>query len=406
MEIVELREFDQKEIFLPSIDVEVLIKYFSKKIDLIPTFEPGKYLLKTQNHAGIIKLPSGRSILINPKIKISTLFALLARVYDPKKEIFDDQPNEYSTISGVFEFIISFFISHVEDLISRGLLRGYQNHTEYSQSIRGRILMAQTLSNRPGLYDKHWCEYRHFTPDIPENQILCWTVHVLSAWNFVDINLFARIYRLQRILSNVYLDHNARYLLDSIEFHRLNDTYKPALSLARLILDYFSFSGSQGVEPFLAFLIDMNSLFEQYITVELEDKLKTSEYKIKDKENHTLDIGKQIKLIPDILIYKNENPCLIVDAKYKLVESQNDLYQMLAYCHAVKLSQAVLVHPESETAPKNSLLIRGPGNIKISYLALNLDGGPDQLSVQSEILVNKLFEILKTVQFEDLSMVQ
>lgn len=397
MDSITLVEHEQKEVNLSNIEVDTLRKFFPKQLDVWPTQESGRYLVKAHSYAGMIVLPTEKTIYINPKISIQTLFALLSRVYDPDKEIFGDQPQPYTTVSELFEFIVSFFTAHTEDLIARGLLRGYRSLVEDSQAIRGRLLIAETLQDHPGLHHKHWCSYRHFTTDIPENRILLWTTHVLRGWNYVDVSLFGRLHRINHILSDVDLDPSTRTLLDRLEFHRLNDPYKPALTLAKLILDYLSFSGSQGNEPFLAYLIDMDVLFQQYLTAILHFGTENSDYWIKEEEVHALDLGKQITVRPDILVYQGDDPCLVVDAKYKLSAAQEDLYQMLAYCHAVGLHQAVLVHPESETSPLGAITVRGTGNIRVDYQSINLSGGPAELEAHGKILVTKILQTIPII---------
>lgn len=397
MDSITLVEHEQKEVNLSNIEVDTLRKFFPKQLDVWPTQEPGRYLVKAHSYAGMIILPTEKTIYINPKLPIQTLFALLARVYDPNKEIFDAQPQPYTTVSELFEFIVSFFAGHTEDLIARGLLRGYQSLVEDSQAIRGRLLIAETIHHNPGLQHKHWCSYRHFTTDIPENRILLWTAFVLRGWNYMDVSLFGRLHRIQHILSDVYLDPLVRTLIDRLEFHRLNDAYKPALTLAKLILDYLSFSGSQGNEPFLAYLIDMDVLFQQYLSTILRQETEQSRYWTKEEENHSLDLGKKITIRPDILIYLDDSPYLVVDAKYKLSASQEDLYQMLAYCHAVGINQAVLVHPGSEASPLGAITMRGPGNIRVDYQSLNLSGGPAELEAQGKILVTKILQTIPII---------
>jgi hypothetical protein len=103
-----LHEHRQCEVSLSGLDADTLRKYFSKQLEIWPTLEPGKYLIKANSYAGMIVLPSEKTIFIVPKVSIQTLFALLARVYDPNKEIFNDQPKPYTTVCELFEFIVSF----------------------------------------------------------------------------------------------------------------------------------------------------------------------------------------------------------------------------------------------------------------------------------------------------------
>ena len=112
MDTITLQEHRQLEVNLSNIEVETIRKYFPKQLDVWPTLEPGRYLVKAHSCAGMIVLPTAKTIFIYPKIPIQTLFALLSRVYDPNKEIFGDQPQPYTTVSELFEFIVSFFANH------------------------------------------------------------------------------------------------------------------------------------------------------------------------------------------------------------------------------------------------------------------------------------------------------
>ena len=97
-------------------------------------------------------------------------------------------------------------------------------------------------------------------------------------------------------------------------------------------------------------------------------------------------------------IYEKSTPVLVIDAKYKLKKAEDDLYQMLAYCHTLDLPQGILIHPESETAPSGSIMIRGAGDIQVDYLALDLDGTPEQLNRNATILVERIKEYLIETQ--------
>jgi 5-methylcytosine-specific restriction enzyme subunit McrC len=382
------------EIDLSAVEVDTLRQHFSKQVDVWPSMNAGRYWLKTHSYVGMIVLPTGRTITIEPKVSISTLFALLARVYDPTKQIFEDKPQPYTTVKELFEFIVSFYVNHTEELIARGLLRGYQSQIEDTPAIRGRLLIVETLHARPGLYDRHRCSYRHFTSDIPENRILLWTTYNLRAWKYVEADLHSRLYRIQHLMTDVRLDPSARLLYDRLEFHRLNDFYQPALALAKLILDHLSFSGAHGKEPFMAYLIDMNALFQKYLAVILDQELGKAGYSIREEERHSLDWDKKIPVEPDVILYQGTNMRTIIDAKYKLKEDEGDLYQMLAYCHALNLNQAILVHPDHENAPKGEILMRGPGNIHVTYLQLNLRGGPKELDDQAGRLARNILNII------------
>ena len=96
----------------------------------------------------------------------------------------------------------------------------------------------------------------------------------------------------------------------------------------------------------IPYTINMETLFEYYARTELKKALKGSEYRVeqyskklylqKDIDNVD-DAEKGIHLmsfcIPDIIIYKEDKPVVVIDAKYKLSgrPDRSDSHQLLSY---------------------------------------------------------------------------
>jgi 5-methylcytosine-specific restriction enzyme subunit McrC len=387
---IQLGEYRECEVILPDEDVETLHRFFPKEFTLRPTGEAKRYLLKAGSHVGVVVLPSGRTLVVEPKVKIETLFALLAAVYDPNREFFRDEEHHYSTVETLFEFVVHIFATHVEDLITRGIMRGYQPFTSDMTAIRGRLEFAETLRHRPAIHDRHWCTYSRFTPDVIENRILRWTAFSLRAYHYKDQRLPGRLRRIVHLFSDVTLDQEARHLFQHLSFHRLNDPYQPALNLARLLLSHLSFSGVSGREPFMAYLVDMNWLFEKYVSAVLTNAAGIWEIELHAQSRHALDTKGDVTVIPDIILFDHDVPLLIIDAKYKLAPNKADIYQMLAYCHALGVEEAILVHPLSEHIQEDVVTIRKPGRIRVHYMSLNLDGGPEELEEHNQEFVERV----------------
>jgi len=392
MDSIRLKEFEEQEVNLSIDEVLIVKKNCSNVLEIWPSIKSNFYFLKAKSIVGVIILPTGRRIFIEPKVPVEIIFTLLARVYDPRKEIFKEQTQEYETINALFEFVVSFFISLTEDLISRGLLRGYQDRIEDSQAIRGRVLVEDTIINHPGLFDRHLCLSRRFTPDISENRIILWTTLVLRTWNYIEKNLPVRLHRIQHAMSRVQFDINARELLENLTFHRLNTSYKPALQVARLILDFLSFSGLAGENPFLAYLIDMNQLFEDYLSVVIEEELFRSDISVRLQKFHKLDVSRKINIKPDIILFRKDIPFLVIDAKYKIKAAQDDIYQMVAYCHGVDVKNAMLIHPKTEETFHKLIRIKGSGEFSIKYKSIDLNGEPEELEENSRALINEIVQ--------------
>lgn len=390
MEIILREQGPPQEVNLTPAEVFWLRRALADRLDIWPTGESGRYLLKARSHVGFVVLPGGRFLVIKPKVPIDALFALLAAVYDPAHNIFQEKPQAYTSVAGLFEFVVRYFVACVEDLVAQGVLHGYRQTAEDLVALRGRLLVTETLRNRPGLNDRHRCAYSRFTADVAENRVLRWTSRCLAALRYQEASLATRLRRIEMALAAVTLDPDARRLSERIEFHRLNEHYRPAMILARLLLDHLSFSGTAGDSPFVAFLVDMDWLFERYLGAVLKQFAGAWDVQVVEQERHTLDHAGQFSVRPDVVLYRCGQPQLVLDAKYKLDEAHGDVYQMLAYCHAVGISKGILVYPASEAAPVGELSIRGPGDALIRYLALDLRGGPEHLEAQAKELCRKV----------------
>lgn len=391
---IRLREHSTAHVSLSLTQVAFLRAALRERIEILSTGEQGRYELKSGSHVGFVMLPEGGKLILEPKVQIDTLFTLLARVYDPTREIFRDAPQTYSSVQELFEFVVRVFATHVEELIARGIVRGYRPIRENVNAIRGKLLLAETLRHRPGIFDQHTCRFSEFTADIPENQILHATAFALQPYPYREQTLAARLRRVALTLGDAQYDGDALQLFQRLTFHRLNEPYRPALALARFLLEQLAFSGSTGNQTFLSYLIDMNWLFEAYVIAVVETMARRWGMSLRAQEIHALDAGHKIEIRPDMILYAPHAPCLVLDAKYKLAAQQHDIYQVIAYCHALNVEHAVLIHPTNEQAPTGTVTVKGQPPLLVSYLALDLGGNPAQLEVHTQELENSLARLL------------
>lgn len=394
---IRLREHSTVQVSLSLTQVAFLRTGMREQVQIFSLGEVGRYELKSGSHVGFALLPEGGKLVIEPKTQIDTLFALLARVYDPHREIFRDEPQTYSDVQELFEFVVRVFVTHVEELIARGIVRGYRSVRENARVIRGKLLLADTLRHRPGLFDEHVCRFSEFTADIPENQILRATVMALLPYPYREQNLTARLRRIVLALGDAPYEGDVFQLFQRLTFHRLNEPYRPALALARLVLERLTLSGSVGNEAFVAYWIDMNWLFEAYVTAVIQDMARQWGLILRAQETHMLDTGRRVETRPDMILYAPHAPRLVLDAKYKLAAQQQDIYQAVAYCHSLQVAHAALVHPANEQAPSGTITLKGQPAWRISYLSLDLSGNPTQLKAHTHALEEALAHLLTQV---------
>ena len=140
-----------------------------------------------------------------------------------------------------------------------------------------------------------------------------------------------------------------------MEYTRLNSHYRPAVELARLIIENSSLELFHGEVTGASFVLDMNKVFQDFVTVALREKLGVSENTFRsDKKipRVTLDQAGSIKLEPDLSWWESGKCTFVGDAKYKNITDkavpESDIYQMLAYTTALNLPGGLLVYAKGE----------------------------------------------------------
>lgn len=370
---ISLQEYGEVDCHLFPEEVAILRREYSNAVDLTPTTDKDNFILKAKQYVGFVVLPTGKRINIRPKVSIGVLFEMLSRTNALAE--FTTEEARHATVEDLFEFLVEHFIGSVEDLAARGILRNFEREEEALLTIRGKILLPQTIRDHPGVHERHHCSFSEHTADIDENRILKLACLSLLPYRFEKPQLKSRVRRLLRMFAGVenILDHNRAY--NRLVFHRLNEHYRPAIMLAKMILSHLSPSGSPGPQQYRAYLVDMVALFEKYIEKVLTDAAARTPLSIRPQDkNYHLDLHNSINVRPDVVVYRGANQVLAVDAKYKSDNLNQDVYQALSYCHALDIPHSILVYPKIDHVEALRHHIRPSGQIAVSLSPIDLSG--------------------------------
>jgi 5-methylcytosine-specific restriction enzyme subunit McrC len=151
-------------------------------------------------------------------------------------------------------------------------------------------------------------------------------------------------------------------------YHRLNEIYRSAHKFAWLILDGIGMEDiyTQGSVAAFSFLLDMNSLFEKFVSKWLTRVLDSYGWQFLSQHSESSLIVNartdktEISLRPDVLLKRTvpKRTVIPLDAKYKLIDQRSvdptDIYQAFVYaqtlssCHQTESAPgAILVYPRS-----------------------------------------------------------
>ena len=181
------------------------------------------------------------------------------------------------------------------------------------------------------------------------------------------------------ILDNVSMVEFPRGV-PAVTFDRLNEHYKGVVELSRLILRHSAFESKRGQVRASGFLVDMNVLFQEFLTVALREVLGVSERVFGEYAIPSLDKGGLLHLRPDLVWWDGPTCMFVGDAKYKNITAKSvpegDLYQMLAYITALDLTTGLLIYAKGE-ADVATYVVRGSGK-RLKVAALDLSGTLDE----------------------------
>ena len=376
MTTLTLREYKEHPVNI-ALDPGQLAGLKAEHIEVSPPeSSDATWVLKPSSHVGALRLGT-LSIVVRPKIQVDRVMFLVAYALDPRQ--WRQYVSHLVPDDDVLESIIPAFLYHTRQAIRRGLLQGYRHEEDSLHTVRGRIRFGDQINRRHGAPIPLEMVYDEFTEDIEENRLLKTAFHRLSHLPVRSLQARKDVNALRPLFNNVGL---AAYVhgAPQVSYTRLNAHYRPAVELARLIIDNSSLELRHGDVAGGSFMLDMNRVFEQFLFVALQEELglSASEWR---KGNLTLDEDEAIKLEPDLSWWAEERCRFVGDAKYKRLGNDGfrhpDIYQMLAYCTASGLPSGLLVYAAGEAEP-GVYRIKNAGKT-IEVVSLNLAGTPETI---------------------------
>ncbi|WP_307847256.1 restriction endonuclease [Streptomyces sp. F63] len=335
----------------------------------------GHWLLRAGHRVGAVRAPGGGPVVrIMPKTPVRRLFFLLGFGLDPARAWRDSREGTVDT--GAYDDVVPALAHAVERqtdaALRQGVLHGYREAEESARVVRGRLREAEQIRRHFGRTPPVEIAYDAYTADTAENRILRAAAERLLRLPGVPGPVRRRLAR-QRVLLADALPLVRGQELPRWQPSRLNSRYRPAL---RLAVD--------------GFLLDMNQLFEDFVTVALREALRERGLTARLQDPHHLDTAGLVRMRPDLVVRTGDGrtPLAVADAKYKTGEAgalpNDDLYQALAYATALGLREAHLVYAAGRR-PERLHEIRGtavgPGGrgLRVYQHSLDLDREPAQL---------------------------
>lgn len=351
------------------------------------TDDPGEWMVAAAGKIGVVRVGE-LQVTIKPKIEIDRLVFMMGYARNPSYWL-DDRVHLDQHL-GLPEALAEAFRRLATRALEQGLLKGYRTIDDTTAVMRGRIREADQIKRRFGRLIPLEVRYDDFTVDIPENQLLLAAAQRLLRMPGLTRPARHALQRLRLQLADVTLPTAG--VRPSWQASRLNARYVPALHLAEMILDGRSFEQRVGEVTVTGFLFSMAKIFEDFVCVALREEMRPHGGRSRLQYRGHLDKAETVAIKPDYVWSIGGVPGIVVDAKYKAEKPvgfpQADLYQLLAYCTVLGLSEGHLVYARGEEEPRVHQVAGSPVTIRCHTLDLTAppSGLIDQMALIAEAM--------------------
>lgn len=350
------------------------------------------YNLTPSSTVGVLRI-GALQIEIAPRLPVDQVLFLVSYALDPRA--WRAETTTTGSEDHLVEAIIPTFVRHVRGALRRGLLHGYKTTDEALTTIRGRIRFADQLRVRPGRALPVELQYDDFTVDVLENRLLRAAIERLLRLPLRRESSRSDLRELDSSLATVTPVAYRAGRVPEPTWTRLNGRYRPAVDLARLILDNSSLNLTSGSTTATSVLFDMASVFEDFVVVALREALGATARTFPQGgtgRRLRLDDEGDIALAPDLSWWENDRCLFVGDCKYKRAKVEGvpnaDLYQLLAYTTALGLPDGLLIYAAGEY-PAGTHTVTHAGK-RLHVVTLDLAGEPSTILSEIERLADRV----------------
>lgn len=312
---------------------------------ITPTEEDGVFEIRSGPFVGRLGLPSGRWIDFRSRFDFEDVVELIRASTRPPIRV-DRLAAPASGGRFLIDLIVVAFSRETGRLVAAGLAKGYRERRFDRPPYPGRIDVMRQLAEFAGRSDRLVTRARRITLDIPLNQALALALDVLTRLPLRG-EIRHHLRRLRPAFARVGRPPMDPDAIRRMDLDRLTTRYQVALSLAELILRSQTLVPQEVGARGASILFNMAMVWESYVAQYVAAEWGGG-YRVKAPHRFDLTTDGRVRSAADVTVWDGSRPVALYDAKYKWPGSTpdvGDLYQMVAYCQRLGLTEANLVYP-------------------------------------------------------------
>lgn len=340
-------------------------------------------------------------------ITIQNVYVMMAYAF---RTIRSDSTDRIATepFEHLHDLFAEILIRGVGSQVKRGLHHDYFPRQEELATVRGRIDVKSTISDRAMTRGKLVCNFDEYEPDTPHNRAVKAVIVVLIRHSDVTAARKQALRRLLPYLNAVRLIAPTSIQWNELTIQRTNASYRMLLGVCELVVRGLLPRKGSGSTKLASWVSDdlMSSLYERFLREYYRvhhPYLSPSGSKIPWDYDTTSALGaEQLPSMNTDVTLRSDNRTLIIDAKFyssslqvgmsgkESVHSHN-LYQMLAYTKNADVNNdgsvsGLLLYARTDATnqPDLDVVIQG---IRIGAQTLDLNRPWPRLRAQLEDVV-------------------
>ena len=254
--------------------------------------------------------------------------------------------------SNVLDFFFGLFVSDVEDLVRRGLVKRYRRTKENCNALKGRIDFPRHLQRNLIHQERFFVEHQVYDTHHLLHVLLKQAVNIVKDLA-QDPVIGGRANGIEWAFERVGDCRLDQATLDRIILDRKSEPYTRAVQLAKMIVQNHAPDIKGGHMPLIGLMFDMNTLFERFVYRQLrkaQPSFAANKLVVRGQAKQVFWKKKTIR--PDIVVdYTKDGEArrVIVDTKWKVPTngkpSDDDLKQMFVYNVQFGSVRSVLLYP-------------------------------------------------------------
>ena len=378
MRQIDLQEYCRSEPYPLSVVERDALKKALPSLTIEPAVATeSEYCLTPASTVGAIEIGE-LSVLIQPKIGIPQMLSLACYAMDAYKSQ-QDRMFDFKEEPALPDTLALALAASARRAFAQGLLHGYRTEEEALYTVRGRIRFNEQIRNRFGTALPIEVRYDEFTDDILANRLVKAAVARLGGMRLRSQEGRRRLRWVAGIVGKVSYVEFLPSAVPEVRFDRLNEHYRDVVTLSRLILRHSAFEVARGEVRASGFLVDMNALFQVFVTQALREATAVSDRVLCSDTSMPhrvwLDQTQRAPLKPDLSWWEGGTCTFVGDAKYKNITGEHvpnaDLYQLLSYATALDLPGGLLVYAKGEADTATYRVRQSDKRLYISTLDLS-----------------------------------